>query len=133
MEGKNKMHKLIICKICLVFTLSGCTVAGFVVDSTIYTKADKSYYADLALSHPSETPKIKQPTSGVNTLSFTDLGLAVDSYLVGLVQQGTKPEVVCTQVSKSVKICEEVDAYAPTDTELTNQADTVDEIIGVRL
>ncbi|MGS0535684.1 hypothetical protein [Pseudoalteromonas sp. SaAl2] len=126
------MLKLIICKVCLILTLSGCTVAGFVVDSTVYTKADENYEADLALSHPSETVKSKHLASDVATLSFTDLGLAVDRYLVELVQQGVEPDVVCTRVSKSVKICEEVNTHNLTGTE-SNQADTVDEIIGVRL
>lgn len=98
------MLKFIICNVCLILTLSGCTVAGFVVDSTVYTKADENYDADLA----------------------------VDRYLVELVQQGVEPDVVCTRVSKSVKICEEVNTHNLTGTE-SNQADTVDEIIGVRL
>lgn len=127
------MLKLFIVNISLILTLSGCTVAGVIVDSTIYTKADESYDADLALSHPSATPKSKQPRPDVDTLSFTDLGFAVDRYLVEWAQQGAEPELVCTKVSKSVKICEEADAHNPTDAELTNQADTVDEIIGVRL
>ena len=114
------------------FTLSGCTFAGVILDSSIYSKADENYDADLALSHLSEQPKSTHVIRGEDTVSFSNLGFEVDSYLVGLVLEQNEPDVVCKQVSKSLKVCEEVDPNILTEDKNTNEQKTVDEIIGVR-
>ena len=113
-------------------TLSGCTFAGVVLDSSIYSKADENYDADLALSHPSKPPKSSHVIKGEDTVSFSNLGFEFDSYLVGLLIEHNEPELVCKQVSKSLKVCEEVDPNLPTEDKNINVQKTVDEIIGVR-
>ncbi|MEH6396080.1 hypothetical protein [Pseudoalteromonas sp.] len=126
------MHKQIILALFVSQLLTACTVAGVLVDSTIYTKADENYDADLALSPAHVTPQNAVPVAEQQTLSFTDLGIEVDRFLVGLVQQQSQPQVICKRVTKTLKECEEVTADNLTQKQAIEPANTLDEIIGVR-
>lgn len=112
--------------------MTGCTFAGVIIDSTIYSKADENYDADLALAHPSEAPQITHVIKGKDTVSLAEVGFEVDSYLVSLLQQNSEPNVVCKQVSKALKVCEEVSANSLTEDKNITGPKTLDEIIGVR-
>lgn len=122
------MHKQIILALLASQLLSACTVAGVLVDSTIYSKADENADADLALVAPQKAV----PVAEQQTLSFTDLGIEVDRFLVGLVQQQAEPQVICKRVTKTLKECEEVTADNLTQKQTITPVNTIDEIIGVR-
>jgi hypothetical protein len=116
----------------MTLSMTGCTFAGVILDSTIYSKADENYDADLALAHPSESPKSTHVIKGKDTVSLAEVGFEVDSYLVSLIKQNSEPNVVCKQVSKALKVCEEVSANSLTEDKNITESKTVDEIIGVR-
>lgn len=126
------MYKQVILTLLASQLLTACTVAGVLVDSTIYTKADENADADLALSPAHVTPQKAVPVAEQQTLSFTDLGIEVDRFLVGLVQQQAEPQVICKRVTKTLKECEEVTPDNLTQKQTIAPANTIDEIIGVR-
>ena len=126
------MYRTLFLVIAISCSLTACTVAGVLVDSTIYTKADENADADLALSPAHIAPQKAVPVAEQQTLSFTDLGIEVDRFLVGLVQQQAQGQVICKRVTKTLKECEEVTADNLTQDQASPPANTIDEIIGVR-
>ncbi|MFK3863674.1 hypothetical protein [Pseudoalteromonas rhizosphaerae] len=112
--------------------LSACTVAGVLVDGVIYSKADTNYDADLAQAPAHVSPQDNTYFSHEQTLSFADLGIEVDRFLVGLVQDSSEPTLVCKRITKSIQQCEEVTTDNLTVEDTINAEDTVDEMISVR-
>ncbi|MGS0496921.1 hypothetical protein CWB85_05500 [Pseudoalteromonas sp. S1727] len=126
------MFKHFVVALAVSQLLSACTVAGVLVDGAIYSKADENYDADLALSPAHVAPEKDFPVGDQQTFSFSELGLEVDRFLVGLVQQQSQPQVLCKRVTKTLKECEEVPADNLTQEQTIEPANTIDEIIGVR-
>lgn len=117
--------------LCVIY-LSGCTVAGVIIDGQAQLNArDNKYSNSPARSEPYKNPLEPVPTNK-SGFSFTDLGLKIDSLLINLVKgEGNNNTVqVCRQVSKVLKECVEVEK-SNLHTNESTQSKTDYEIISV--
>ncbi|NMM41509.1 hypothetical protein [Pseudoalteromonas arctica] len=126
------MYKRTILMLFASQLLTACTVAGVLADNAIYTKAGDNYHTDLALSPAHVAPQKVVLIGEQQALSFTHVGIEVDRFLVGLVQQQAELQVICKRVTKTLKECEEVTVDNLTQKQTITPANTIDEIIGVR-
>ncbi len=112
------------------YCLSGCTVAGAIIDGQAQSQArnDKNSISP-AQSTPYKNPLEPVPTDK-NGFNFTDMGLKIDSALVSLVKGESTTTQVCRQVTKSLKECVEVEKSS-LHTNEAKQLKTDDEIISV--
>jgi len=115
--------------LCVIY-LSGCTVAGAIIDGQAQSNArDNKYNNSSARSEPYKNPLEPLPTDK-NGFNFTDMGLKIDSALVSLVKGESTTTQVCRQVTKSLKECVEVEKSS-LHTNESKQLKTDDEIISV--
>ncbi|MEG3757281.1 hypothetical protein V5096_04910 [Pseudoalteromonas carrageenovora] len=115
--------------LCVIY-LSGCTVAGAIIDGQAQSNArDNKYSNSPARSEPYKNPLAPVPTDK-NGFSFTDIGLKIDSLLINLVKGESNTVQVCRQVSRVLKECVEVDK-SNLHTNETTQSKTDYEIISV--
>ncbi|WP_338363142.1 hypothetical protein [uncultured Pseudoalteromonas sp.] len=122
------MRTLTVC-MCAIY-LSGCTVAGAVIDGQAQSNArDNKYSNSPARSEPYKNPLEPVPKDK-NGFSFTDLGLKIDSVLIDLVKGEGNTVQVCRKVSKVLKECVEVDK-SELHTHETRQLKTDYEMISV--
>ncbi|MEL0646737.1 hypothetical protein V6248_04815 [Pseudoalteromonas agarivorans] len=122
------MRTLIIF-LCIIY-LSGCTVAGAIIDGQALSNARENQYSSIsARSEPYKNPLEPIPTDK-NGFNFTDVGLKIDSLLIDLVKGESHTVQVCRQVSRVLKECVEVDK-SELHTKETTQSKTDYEIISV--
>ena len=115
--------------LCVIY-LSGCTVAGAIINGQAQSNArDNKYNNSPARSEPYKNPLEPVPTDK-NGFNFTDMGLKIDSALVSLVKGESTTTQVCRQVTKSLKECVEVEKSS-LHTNESKQLKTDDEIISV--
>jgi hypothetical protein len=97
---KINISRLVICLVS--YQLVGCTVAGSIVDG--YAKnSQPTNLATTNANHAKTT--IKDPEG----FSFAKLGFEIDSAVIGLLKPKDKePQLVCRQISQSIKECEEI-------------------------
>ena len=128
------MLKLIFSTLVLCQLLTGCTVAGVLIDGTAYSKAGENYDADLAQSGPHTEPKTLIVDDDVNTLSFSELGFQIDRAVVGFIKDQIKPQTsnVCRRISRTIKECQEVTIEKPHVDKKISYANDYDEMISVR-
>ncbi|WP_209326733.1 hypothetical protein [Pseudoalteromonas sp. PA2MD11] len=97
---KINFSKLVICLIS--YQLVGCTVAGSIVDG--YAK--NSQPTNLATTNANQTNSTVTDADG---FSFAKLGFEIDSAVIGLLKpKEQQPQLVCRQITRSIKECEEV-------------------------
>ncbi len=83
------------------YQLVGCTVAGSLVDG--YAK--NSQPTNLATTNANQTNRTVTDADG---FSFAKLGFEIDSAVIGLLKPEEKqPQLVCRQITRSIKECEE--------------------------
>ena len=86
----------------LSYQLVGCTVAGSLVDG--YAK--NSQPTNLATTNANQTNRTVTDADG---FSFAKLGFEIDSAVIGLLKpKEEEPQLVCRQITRSIKECEEV-------------------------
>ena len=86
----------------LSYQLVGCTVAGSLVDG--YAK--NSQPTNLATTNANQTNSTVTDADG---FSFAKLGFEIDSAVIGLLKpKEEEPQLVCRQITRSIKECEEV-------------------------
>ena len=84
------------------YQLVGCTVAGSLVDG--YAK--NSQPTNLATTNANQTNRTVTDADG---FSFAKLGFEIDSAVIGLLKpKEEQPQLVCRQITRSIKECEEV-------------------------
>jgi len=84
------------------YQLVGCTVAGSLVDG--YAK--NSQPTNLATTNANQTNRTVTDADG---FSFAKLGFEIDSAVIGLLKpEEQQPQLVCRQITRSIKECEEV-------------------------
>ena len=84
------------------YQLVGCTVAGSLVDG--YAK--NSQPTNLATTNANQTNSTVTDAEG---FSFAKLGFEIDSAVIGLLKpKEQQPQLVCRQITRSIKECEEV-------------------------
>ena len=84
------------------YQLVGCTVAGSLVDG--YAK--NSQPTNLATTNANQTNRTVTDADG---FSFAKLGFEIDSAVIGLLKpKEQQPQLVCRQITRSIKECEEV-------------------------
>ena len=121
--------RTIITVILLLF-LSGCTVAGALIDGRAESSArDAQIINNQSGSEPNKNPLTPTPSDS-NGFSFADVGLKIDSALVNLVKGKSTTTQVCRQITKSLKECVEVE-NSTLHTNEPKQIKTDDEIISV--
>ncbi|MEJ2911972.1 hypothetical protein [Pseudoalteromonas sp. C12FD-1] len=115
--------------LCVIY-LSGCTVAGAIIDGQAQSNArDNKYSNSPARSEPYKNPLEPVPKDK-NGFSFTDIGLKIDSLLINLVKGEGNTVQVCREVNKVLKECVEVDR-SELHTNETTQIKTDYEMISV--
>lgn len=83
------------------YQLVGCTVAGSLVDG--YAK--NSQPTNLATTNANQTNRTVTDADG---FSFAKLGFEIDSAVIGLLKpEEQQPQLVCRQITRSIKECEE--------------------------
>lgn len=83
------------------YQLVGCTVAGALVDG--YAK--NSQPTNLATTNANQTNRTVTDADG---FSFAKLGFEIDSAVIGLLKpEEQQPQLVCRQITRSIKECEE--------------------------
>jgi len=83
------------------YQLVGCTVAGSLVDG--YAK--NSQPTNLATTNANQTSRTVTDADG---FSFAKLGFEIDSAVIGLLKpEEQQPQLVCRQITRSIKECEE--------------------------
>ena len=83
------------------YQLVGCTVAGSLVDG--YAK--NSQPTNLATTNVNQTNRTVTDADG---FSFAKLGFEIDSAVIGLLKpEEQQPQLVCRQITRSIKECEE--------------------------
>ncbi len=96
---KINFSKLVICLV--TYQLVGCTVAGSIVDG--YAK--NSQPTNLATTNANQNNSTVTDSEG---FSFAKLGFEIDSAVIGLLEpKEEKPKLVCRQITRSIKECEE--------------------------
>ena len=122
------MRALTLC-LCVIY-LSGCTVAGVIIDGQAQSNSRANKYSNSpARSDPYKNPLEPVPKDK-NEFSFTDIRLKIDSLLINLVKDEGNTVQVCRQVSKVLKECVEVDKSDLHTNEIT-QLKTDYEMISV--
>lgn len=115
--------------LCVIY-LSGCTVAGVIIDEQAHLNArDNKYSNSPARSEPYKN-LLEPIPKNKNGFSFTDLGLKIDSLLINLVKGEGNTVQVCRQVSKVLKECVEVEK-SDLHTDAVTQLKTDYEMISV--
>ena len=83
------------------YQLVGCTVAGSLVDG--YAK--NSQPTNLATTNANQTNRTVTDADG---FSFAKVGFEIDSAVIGLLKpEEQQPQLVCRQITRSIKECEE--------------------------
>ena len=83
------------------YQLVGCTVAGSLVDG--YAK--NSQPTNLATTNANQTNSTVTDAEG---FSFAKLDFEIDSAVIGLLKpEEQQPQLVCRQITRSIKECEE--------------------------
>jgi len=90
---KISFSKLVICLVS--YQLVGCTVAGSIVDG--YAK------------NSTNANQTNSTVTDAEGFSFAKLGFEIDSAVIGLLKpKEEQPQLVCRQITRSIKECEEV-------------------------
>ena len=97
---KINFSKLVICL--LSYKLTGCTAAGVFLDGS----AQNSQSANIGTTNSNQTKNFVKDPKG---FSFAKLGFEIDSAVIGLLKpKEEEPQLVCRQITRSIKECEEV-------------------------
>lgn len=97
---KINFSKLVIYS--LIYQLTGCTLAGVFIDGSA-KNSPSTKLGNTNANHAKTT--IKDPEG----FSFAKLGFEIDSAVIGLLKPKDKePQLVCRQISQSIKECEEI-------------------------
>ena len=111
---------------------SGCTFVGALLDGQAVSNADDNQ----RMNNPARSKPYKNPLKPVPVdkggFTFTELGLKIDSAVIGLVKGDDGTIRKCRQITKNLKECVEVDKSTLHSNE-SKQLKTDDEIISVGL
>lgn len=111
---------------------SGCTFVGALLDGQAVSNADDNQ----RMNNPARSTPYKNPLEPVpvdkDGFNFTELGLKIDSAVIGLVKGDDGTIRKCRQITKNLKECVEVDKSTLHSNE-SKQLKTDDEIISVGL
>ena len=87
----------------IILKISGCTAVGVVVDNSLENK--------ITTGPSSNSQQISDvPIRDADGFSFSKFGNEIDSAIVEFIKEGAnaKPKLVCRQITRTIKECEEV-------------------------